>query len=85
MIALSLGGLLGAIAGAILGAAAYVALIGRLDAVLRSMEGADAEGTGSGQGAALTRRAILGVDLALCMAIGYWVGSRYLTPAIGAE
>jgi hypothetical protein len=85
MMALSLGGLLGATAGAILGAVAYVALIGRLDALLRSMEGAEAERRDVESEVSLLRRAILGFDLALCMGLGYWLGSRYIAPAIGAE
>ena len=85
MMDLSLGGLLGAIVGAIIGGGSYVALIGPLDRTLRSMEGADAERKDFEADVSLMRRAILGFDLVLCVAIGYWLGTRYLSPALGAE
>ncbi len=85
MMELSLGGLLGAVLGAMIGAASYAALIGRLDGVLRSMEGADAERKDLEAEVSLMRRAILGFDVVLCTAIGYWLGARYLSPALGAE
>jgi hypothetical protein len=31
------------------------------------------------------RRAILGFDLLVCAGIGYWLGTMFLSPAIGAE
>jgi len=82
---LSLGGLLGAMVGAMIGGATYAALIGRLDGVLRRMEGADAERKDVESDVSLMRRAILGFDVVLCTAIGYWLGARYIGPAIGAE
>ena len=85
MMELSLGGLLGAIAGAMIGGVAYAAVIGRLDVALRSMEGADAERKDLEADVSLMRRAILGFDVVLCTAIGYWLGAKYLSPALGAE
>jgi len=85
MMELSLGALLGAIVGAAIGGASYAALIGRLEGALRRMEGADAERSEFESDISLTRRAILGFDLVLCTALGYWLGARYISPAIGAE
>ena len=85
MMELSLGGLLGAISGAIIGGAGYAALIGPLDALLKSLEGAEAERQDFDSDVSLMRRAILTFDLALFAVIGYWLGTRYLSPAIGAE
>jgi len=85
MMDLSLGGLLGAIVGAMIGGASYAALIGPLDGVLRRMEGADAEREDLESDVSLMRRAILGFDIVLCTAIGYWLGARFLSPALGAE
>ena len=85
MMELSLGALLGAIAGAMIGAVGYAALIGWLDGVLRSVEGADEERKDLESDVSLMRRAILGFDVVLCTAIGYWLGARYLGPAFGAE
>lgn len=85
MMDLSVGSLLGAIGGAMIGGVSYAALIGRLDGMLRRMEGADAERQDLEADVSLMRRAILGFDLVLCTAIGYWLGAKYLGPAFGAE
>jgi hypothetical protein len=82
---LSLGGLLGAMAGAIVGGVNYAMLIGYLDGLLRSMEGTEVEREEFASNVSVMRRAILGFDVLICAAIGYWLGASYLTPAIGAE
>ena len=85
MTELTLGGLLGAMIGAIVGGANYAMLIGYLDGLLRSMEGAEAERAEFLANVSVMRRAILGFDVAICAAIGYWLGTGFLSPAIGAD
>jgi hypothetical protein len=82
---LTLGGLLGAVVGAIFGGANYAMLIGTLDGLLKSMEGAEAERQEFASNVSVMRRAILGFDVLLCTALGYWLGTMLLSPAIGAE
>ena len=80
---LTLGGLVGAMLGAMLGGLSYALLIGYLDGWLKSAEGAEAERADFESNVSAMRRAILGFDLALCTGIGYWLGTRFLSPAIG--
>jgi hypothetical protein len=82
---LTLGGLLGAMAGAILGGVNYAMLIGYLDGWLKSAEGTDAERADFEENVSMMRRAILGFDVVVFAAIGYWLGTNYLGPALGAE
>jgi hypothetical protein len=82
---LTLGGLLGAMAGAIFGGANYAMLIGYLDGLLRSMEGTEAERKEFASNVSVMRRAILGFDVLMCAGLGYWLGTMFLGPAIGAE
>jgi hypothetical protein len=81
---LTLGGLLGAIAGAILGGVNYAMLIGYLEDWLKSVEGTQAERADFESNVSAMRRAILGCEVVICAAIGYWLGTGYLSPAIGA-
>ncbi len=82
---LTLGGLLGAMIGAIFGGANYAMLIGYLDGLLRSMQGTEAERDEFASNVSVMRRAILGFDVLICAGIGYWLGTMFLSPAIGAE
>jgi len=82
---LTLGGLLGAMAGAIIGGANYAMLIGTLDGLLKSMEGTEAERQDFASNVSVMRRAILGFDVLICTGLGYWLGTMFLSPAIGAE
>ena len=82
---LTLGGLLGAMAGAILGGVNYVMLIGYLDGWLSAAEGTEAERADFGSNVSVMRRAILGFDVVIFAAIGYWLGTSYLSPALGAD
>jgi hypothetical protein len=84
VIELTLGGLLGAMAGAIVGGANYAMLIGYLDGLLKSMEGAETERDEFAENVSLMRRMILAFDVLICAGIGYWLGTGYLSPAIGA-
>jgi len=82
---LTLGGLLGAMAGAIVGGANYAMLIGYLDGLLRSLEGAEAERADFESNVSVMRRAILAFDLVICAGVGYWLGTSYLSSALGAD
>jgi hypothetical protein len=82
---LTLGGLSGAVIGAIFGGANYAMLIGTLDGLLRSMQGAEAERQEFASNVSVMRRMILGFDVLVCAALGYWLGTMFLSPAIGAE
>jgi len=82
---LTLGGLLGAVIGAIFGGANYAMLIGTLNGLLTSMEGTEAEREEFTSNVSVMRRAILGFDVLICAALGYWLGTMFLSPAIGAE
>ena len=82
---LTLGGLSGAVIGAIFGGANYAMLIGTLDGLLRSMQGTEAERQEFASNVSVMRRAILGFDVLVCAALGYWLGTMFLSPAIGAE
>jgi hypothetical protein len=82
---LTLGGLVGAVVGAMFGGANYAMLIGTLNGLLKSMEGAQAEREEFEPNVSVMRRAILGFDVLLCTALGYWLGTMFLSPAIGAE
>ena len=85
MMELTLGGLLGAVAGAIVGGANYAMLIGYLDGLLKSAEGVEAEREDLASNVSVMRRAILAFDVLICAGIGYWLGTNYLSSAIGAE
>jgi hypothetical protein len=83
MTELTLGGLLGAMLGAVLGGVNYAMLIAYLDGWLKSAEGAEAERADFESNVSAMRRAILGFDVVICAGIGYWLGTRFLSPAIG--
>ena len=82
---LTLGGLLGAMAGAVLGGVNYAMLIGYLDGWLKAAEGTEAERADFESNVSVMRRAILGFDVVIFAAIGYWLGASYLGPALGAD
>ena len=82
---LTLGGLLGAMAGAIIGGANYAMLIGTLDGLLKSREGTEAERQDSASNVWVLRRVFLGLDVLIFAGLGYWLGTMFLSPAIGAE
>jgi len=67
---LSLAGLLGAMAGSLLGAINAVAIVGYANGWMRERGVAPTQ-----QSAALARRSILAANIALCAAIGYWFGT----------
>jgi len=67
---LSLAGLLGAMAGSVLGAINAVAIIGYANSWMHERQVAQGE-----ENAALVRRSILGANVLICAAIGYWFGT----------
>ncbi len=81
---LTLGGLLGAMAGAILGGVNYAMLIGYLEGWLKTAEGTESERADFEDNLSVMRRAILGFDVVIFAAIGYWLGTSYLSPAFSA-
>jgi hypothetical protein len=66
---LSLAGLLGAMAGSLLGAINAVAIIGYANSWMHERQLAQGE-----ESAALVRRGILAANIVICAAIGYWFG-----------
>jgi hypothetical protein len=66
---LSLAGLLGAMAGSLLGAINAVAIIGYANSWMHERQLAQGE-----ENAALVRRGILAANIVICAAIGYWFG-----------
>jgi hypothetical protein len=68
---LSLAGLLGAMAGSLLGAINAVAIIGYANGWMQERQIARGE-----ENAALVRRSILAANIVICAAIGYWFGTR---------
>jgi len=76
MIDISLGGLLGAIAGTIVAALAYGSLA---DLVQRAFTGRRSSGepSTSAQDLALLRRGILAIDILICAGFGYWLGQKF--------
>jgi ABC-type phosphate/phosphonate transport system permease subunit len=76
MIDMSLGGLLGAIAGTIVAAFAYLPLAllaQRVIAARRSPE----EPRTSAQDFALLRRGVLAFDILIFAGLGYWIGQQF--------
>ena len=74
---LSLAGLLGAMAGSLIGAINSVAIIAYADGWLRARQAlsTDADRVQVEDRAAIMRRGILGLNVLLCAAIGYWFGT----------
>ena len=74
---LSLAGVLGAMAGSAVGAINSVAIIAYADGWLRGRHAmqTDAERSSFEERSAVMRRSILGANIVLCAAIGYWFGT----------
>jgi hypothetical protein len=67
---LSLAGLLGAMAGSLIGAINAVAIIGYANSWMSERQVAASE-----ENSALMRRSILAANIVICAAIGYWFGT----------
>ena len=74
---LSLAGLLGAMAGSLIGAINSVAIIAYADGWLRAHHAisTDTERQQVEDRAAIMRRSVLALNVLLCAAIGYWFGT----------
>ncbi len=84
---LSLGGFLGAIAGTVLGAINYVMLVPAIERRLRALDKSEtaAQREELESKISLMRRLILGIELLTLGGLGYWLGMKFLGPALGID
>ena len=84
---LSLGGFLGAIVGTALGAINYVIVVPLLEQRLRALDKSEttAEREEFESKISLMRRLILGIEVLTLGGLGYWLGMRFLGPALGID
>ena len=84
---LSLGGLLGAIAGTALGAINYVMMVPLIEQRLRALDKSEtaAQREELETKISLMRRLILGIELFTLGGLGYWLGMKFLGPALGID
>ena len=69
-------GWLGALAGTVIGVVIYVAALGLIEAQLRTLENPQTaeERAEFARRRSAMRRGILAIDIAICAAVGYWIG-----------
>jgi hypothetical protein len=81
---LSLGGLLGAIAGTALGAINYVMMVPLIEQRLRALDKSEtaAQREELETKISLMRRLILGIELFTLGGLGYWLGMKFVGPAL---
>jgi hypothetical protein len=84
---LSLGGLLGAIAGTALGAINYVMMVPLIEQRLRALDKSEtaAQREELETKISLMRRLILGIELFTLGGLGYWLGMKFVGPALGID
>ena len=84
---LSLGGFIGAIVGTALGAMNYVIVVPLLEQRLRALDKSEtaAEREEFESKISLMRRLILGIEVLTLGGLGYWLGMRFLGPALGID
>ena len=84
---LSFGGFLGAIVGTILGAINYVIVVPLLEQRLRALDKSETakEREEFESKISLMRRLILGIEVLTLGGLGYWLGMRFLGPALGID
>jgi hypothetical protein len=84
---LSFGGFLGAIVGTALGAINYVIVVPLLEQRLRALDKSEtvAEREEFESKISLMRRLILGIEVLTLGGLGYWLGMRFLGPALGID
>jgi len=84
---LSLGGFIGAIVGTALGAINYVIVVPLLEQRLRALDKSEtvAEREEFESKISLMRRLILGIEVLTLGGLGYWLGMRFLGPALGID
>ena len=84
---LSLGGLLGAVAGTALGAISYAIMVPLIEQRLRALDKSEtaAQREELETKISLMRRLILGIEVFTLGALGYWLGMTFLGPALGLD
>ena len=84
---ISLAGFLGAIVGTILGAINYVIVVPLLEQRLRALDKSEtkAEREAFETKISLMRRLILGIEVFTFGGLGYWLGMKFLGPALGID
>ena len=84
---LSLGGFLGAIAGTAIGAINYAITVPLIEKRLRELDKSEtaAQRQELENKISLMRRLILGIEVLFLGGLGYWLGMRYLGPALGID
>ena len=82
---LSLGGFLGAIVGTAIGVANYVMVVPFVEQRLRALDKSEtaAQRQEFEDKISVMRRLILGIDVFMFGGLGYWLGLRFLGPALG--
>jgi hypothetical protein len=82
---ISLGGLLGAVAGTAIGAANYVMVVPFVAQRLRALDKSETAAQREEFEAKISvmRRLILGIDVFVFGGLGYWLGTRFLGPVLG--
>jgi hypothetical protein len=84
---LSVGGFLGAIAGTALGAINYAIMVPLVEKRLRELDKSEtaAERQAFEAKISLMRRLILGIEVLFLGGVGYWLGMKYIGPALGID
>ena len=84
---LSLAGFLSAIAGTAIGVANYVVVVPFVEQRLRALDKSEtaAEREEFESKISVMRRLVLGIDVFTFGGLGYWLGARFLGPALGID
>ena len=84
---LSLAGFLSAIAGTAIGVANYVVVVPFVEQRLRALDKSEtaAEREEFESKISVMRRLVLGIDIFTFGGLGYWLGARFLGPALGID
>ena len=84
---LSLAGFLSAIAGTAIGVANYIAVVPFVEQRLRALDKSEtaAEREEFESKISVMRRLVLGIDIFTFGGLGYWLGARFLGPALGID
>lgn len=84
---LSLAGFLSAVAGTAIGVANYIVVVPFVEQRLRALDKSEtaAEREEFGTKISVMRRLVLGIDIFTFGGLGYWLGARFLGPALGID
>ena len=84
---LSLAGFLSAVAGTAIGVANYIAVVPFVEQRLRALDKSEtaAEREEFESKISVMRRLVLGIDIFTFGGLGYWLGARFLGPALGID